>query len=66
MSQQQVYVCDGCGTHKQAANHWFKVLDKDGALSVRRWDECDLSDSEQHYCGAECANKRISQFIGQR
>jgi hypothetical protein len=64
MAQQVQYICDGCGKVKGEANHWFAALIWDSAFWIRTWADRDKLDSPQHFCGAECVQKRVSEFMG--
>ncbi len=62
--QQTVYICDGCGKHKQDANHWLRLDVRSGTIiELAKWEHGLLWQEELHYCGAECALKKISEFL---
>lgn len=67
--QQVTFQCDGCGITKGATNNWFRMR-VGNALHIYHWDDCgdgatDDSIAILHVCGRECAQKKISEWMGQ-
>jgi hypothetical protein len=60
------YKCDGCGTEKKEANHWWVIAVEGGVLHLisldragtRKWDGFEI------LCGQECVSKKVSEFMG--
>ena len=58
------YLCDGCGSERKDANHWFTTFNSEGGgISVEKFDPYD--DAGQHYCGERCVIVRVSEFLQQ-
>jgi hypothetical protein len=65
--EKTIVICDGCGKTKQEANHWFRLDQRSSTIvSLAKWENGALCAGELHLCGAECANKKISQFLGSK
>lgn len=62
------YKCDGCGTEKKGANHWFRAYKlMAGGVVIIPWDGMsphdDVEDFEAHLCGAACVSKWVSENL---
>ena len=65
-------VCSVCGKTKQEANHWFRLTTNNDLFMATTWEgpaDWSVSDAngpvpQQHLCGAECAQKKFSEFLG--
>lgn len=58
--------CDGCGSRKGEANHWFVMIPLCSAgqigVAVFPWDEETAGgQNAKHLCGAGCVHAAISQ-----
>ncbi len=67
MSYQQAFICDVCGALKQETNHWIIAREKfeDGSILYALWGHTiAIASDRRHLCGAECAAKHLSNYLG--
>jgi hypothetical protein len=55
------YGCNGCGKVKGETNHWWSILVVADRISLGPFS---VAKDCEHYCGAECVQKRVSEFLG--
>jgi hypothetical protein len=61
--------CNVCGRLKQEANHWLVAVDCYDTLQfwpATRPTEPPLGQTTEDICGADCAHKRLSQWLTQQ
>jgi hypothetical protein len=79
VAEKTTFTCDVCGKTKQETNHWWilgstiaSTYDNDTMVSaflLLPWESGEMEfkfirGPLQHLCGAECAQKKLSEFLG--
>jgi hypothetical protein len=70
MSGCLVYKCNLCSSPRKEANHWWVMFQgREASLILMTWDDAVkmgiLGDpGVLHICGAECASKALSSWMG--
>lgn len=66
MARIEQYICDWCGVQKGTTNGWIVLTPcTDGAVIIYTdFESGILAKGPLHYCGAACAQKKISHFLG--
>jgi hypothetical protein len=63
------FKCDGCGSEKKEANHWFTVSIFEGTLRIQRLEtamRAGLTEDMEIICGQECVAKKVSEWMGRK
>lgn len=60
MAVTQQYICDGCGVHKGAANHWWTLSVARDLMQIRTWRTGVVEPGALHFCGERCLQRAIS------
>jgi hypothetical protein len=63
MGRQIAFYCDNpyCGAQKKSENHWWKVVEGEGHVSVWPFDPAEpLGPGESIACGESCRDKLVS------
>lgn len=65
MPKVDQFICEcGCGSVRQASNHWRMVRLTVNGWTISNWREELQNDSEVKYvAGEQCAHKLLSQFL---
>lgn len=75
MALKTTVTCEECGIERREVNHWFLIVMDDlqfdrvvrhkFKMSLMPWDdEVAKREGVSHYCGAEHALKKVSEFLG--
>ena len=64
MAVTQQYVCDGCATLKQDANHWYTLSVARDLMQIRTWRTGVVEPGALHFCGEGCLSRAISVRLG--
>ncbi len=67
MPKTVTFSCNGCGTDRKEANHWFVVdTDNCGIDRLLIYPFQDMGVDAQYYCGEVCLHKRVAEFTSKR
>lgn len=64
MPRNITFNCDGCGTTRRDANHWFTVDNVTCGIDRLLIYPFQEMEGAQYYCGEVCLHKRVAEFTG--
>lgn len=66
MASALVFTCDGCGSQRGAANHWYMLAVRDGSpdrIEIWMFVQDHNHPRVQHICGRECLQKVLNRRL---